>query len=106
MRKQYTAAERQRFLKEVRESGESAEAVAKRFSIGKSTAYKWQQRAKEGKGTVESPQSGPKVRFARLVPESRSAVFVEIGGATLRVEAGFDAELLRRVVAALDERRR
>jgi len=106
MSKQYTEAERRRFFDEVRASGESIEAVAKRFCIGKSTAYKWYQHAKEGKGAVESPPPGPKLKFARVVPKSCSAVFVEIGGATLRVEAGFDAELLRGVVAALDERRR
>lgn len=106
MRRQYTASERRRFFNEVRESGESIEAVAKRFGIGKSTAYKWHQRAKEGKEAADVPKPGPKLKFARVVPESRPAVFVEIGGATLRVEAGFDAELLRGVVAALDERRR
>lgn len=103
MRKRYTAAERQRFLDEVRDSGESVEAVAKRFGIGKSTAYKWQQRTKGG----SSPSKpDPKPKFARVVPASRPAIVVQIGRAMLRVEAGFDAELLRCVVAALDERQR
>jgi hypothetical protein len=30
-------------------------------------------------------------------------LLVEVGGTTIRVEAGFDAELLRSVVAALRE---
>lgn len=100
MRKRYTAADQQQFLNEVRESGQSAEAVARRFGIAKSTAYKWQQR---DKATSASSKSSPKLTFARVLPQSRSAVFVQVGGATVRVETGFDAELLRGVVAALGE---
>lgn len=103
MRKRYTAADQQRFLDELRESGQSAERVAKRLGIAKSTAYKWQQRRKQ---SSESSTPPPKLKFARLLPESRSAVFVQVGGATVRVETGFDAELLRGVVAALAERQR
>jgi len=50
MRKRYTAADQQRFLDELRESGQSAERVAKRLGIAKSTAYKWQQRATQSGG--------------------------------------------------------
>ena len=43
-------------------------------------------------------------KFVRLVTGSRQhrgAITVHVGAATMRVEAGFDAELLRAVVSAL-----
>jgi len=45
--------------------------------------------------------SAPK--FARLVPAGKAApaVTIQIGPAALRVEAGFDPELLRAVISAL-----
>jgi hypothetical protein len=39
--------------------------------------------------------------FARVVPARRASLRLEVGGAALVVEAGFDAELLRQVVVAL-----
>lgn len=89
-------------MDEVRASGQSGERVAKRLGIAKSTAYKWQR----GKRSSEPSTPNPKLKFARLLPETRSAVVVQVGGATVRVETGFDAELLRGVVAALAERHR
>jgi hypothetical protein len=43
--------------------------------------------------------SAPK--FARVVPVRRSSLRLQVGGAAVVVEAGFDPELLRQVVAAL-----
>jgi len=43
-------------------------------------------------------------KFARLVvagARPTGAIVVEVGGALVRVEAGFDSELLREVVSAL-----
>jgi hypothetical protein len=50
--------------------------------------------------TVETPV------FARAVPSRsglRAGIVVQLGRASIRVEAGFDAELLRAVVSALGE---
>ena len=109
MRKLYTAAERRRFLDEVREGGEPVAVVARRLGIRVSTAYLWHQRAngnappsKSKSKSRAKPVLKAKPTFARVVPESRPSVVVQIGCATVRVEAGFDAELLRNVVAALD----
>jgi len=44
--------------------------------------------------------------FARVVPSragSRTGLVVQLGPATIRIESGFDAELLRAVVTALGE---
>jgi len=98
MRKKYSPAEQRRFLDDIRDSGESLEVVARRFGISKSTAYKWHKLAK---GSHASSKASPKPKFARLVPASRPAIVVEIGGARVHVEAGFDPELLRSLVAAL-----
>ena len=94
MRKRYTAEQRERLIAEV-QAGEAVPAVAARMGVETSAAYLWIKEAREaGKPT-----------FARLVPESASrtssSVLLEIGRARVRVEAGFDAALLRQVVSAL-----
>lgn len=79
----------------VRKSGEPVGAAAERLGVTASTAYLWMKAARA------TPQ------FARLVPESRgtrASLVVRVRGAAIRVEAGFDAELLRSVVAALSGR--
>lgn len=71
-------------------------AVAKRLGVTPSSAYLWI------KGAGIEPRQPT---FARVVRSSSSAaspfVIVGVGGATIRVEAGFDVDLLRSVVAAL-----
>ena len=93
MRRRYTAEERQQFLEQVR-SGVPVREAATRLGLNSSIGYRWVQLA-GGSSTV---------RFARLVPAGKAtpaAVTIQVGEATLRVEAGFDPELLRAVVSAL-----
>jgi len=96
MRKRYTVEERQRLLSEVQSTGEGVAAVAKRLGVTPSAAYLW---IKEAASKASAPV------FARVVQSpaitTRASIVVEIGAATIRVESGFDAELLRSVVAAL-----
>jgi transposase-like protein len=91
-RRRYTAEEQQQFLEAVR-SGASVREAAARLGLNTSIGYRWAQKA----GKSAAP------KFARLVPASKApaAVMVQVGAATLRVEAGFDAELLRSVISAL-----
>ena|SRR5215831_12019455 len=94
MRRRFTAEERQRFVDEVRATGASVREVAERLGLDTSIGYRWMQAARQ----AGSPA------FAKLVPAgsvARRAIAVEVGGAVVRVEAGFDAELLRAVVSAL-----
>jgi hypothetical protein len=59
-----------------------------------SSAYLWLK----GAETPSTPV------FARVVPSTSTlgqSLTIEVGAATVRVEAGFDAALLRSVVAAL-----
>ena len=93
MRKQYTAEDRARLIAEVRATGEPVRKVAERLGISVSSAYLWMK---------QTPASAP--RFAKLVrlPSAATAeLAVQVGAATIRVAIGFDAELLRSVVAAL-----
>jgi hypothetical protein len=68
------------------------------MGVSAATAYLWMKTAR----TTRKPQ------FARLVPEPRAAaaasLVLRVGGAAIRVDSGFDAELLRAVVSALSTR--
>ena len=86
----------EQLLREVRETGQRVSVVAARLGVTTSSAYLWLKEASESTST-----STPV--FARVVRESEASrgLVIEVGGATIRVEAGFDVELLRRVVAVL-----
>ena len=54
--------------------------------------------------SIEDRIAAKAPRFAMVVPTTRprgSTLSVEVGGAIIRLESGFDAELLRDVVSAL-----
>jgi transposase-like protein len=95
MRKRHKAKERERLVQLVRTSGEPVKAIAERMGVKASTAYFWLKRARE----TTPPE------FARVVPAGRmaagAAVRIEVRGAIVHVESGFDADLLREVVSAL-----
>jgi transposase-like protein len=100
MRKKFTETDRQRYLAELEASGETPWSFARRIGITPANLYRW----------MRLQQRGPAPKFARLVPELQPAeansvvaarISVQIGNALVRVEAGFDAGLLRDVVAAL-----
>lgn len=76
-------------------SGQGLAQFAKTRGYGKSTLERWwrEERARAA--------SAPK--FARVhVTASAPALVIEIGSARVRVSAGFDVEVLRQVVAALE----
>ena len=100
MRRKFTAAEKQRFLTELKVSGETPWRFARQAGITPGTLYRW----------MEKQAVTPAPRFARLVSEHRGRpalgvaagrVSVQVGDARVQVEPGFDAVLLRAVVAAL-----
>jgi transposase-like protein len=93
VRRQYTAEERAQLLLEVR-SGGSVKEVAERHGLSPSLLYRW----------MHKPSKRGAPGFARLVVSkevAESAVVVQVGCVAIRVERGFDSELLRDVVAAL-----
>lgn len=91
MRKQYTAEQREKLITGVR-AGETVRAVATRMGVTPSSAYLWMKAA----GVASTAPT-----FARVVPARVSSLRLEVGGGAVVVEAGFDAELLKQVVAAL-----
>jgi hypothetical protein len=79
-----------------RASGETAQEYAVRHGFAASTLHVWSSRLQ----STEAP------RFLRLVPKTTDSppspeVVVEVGGARVRVGAGFDRALLADVVRAL-----
>lgn len=104
MRRHYTAEQRGQLLDFVA-SGRSVREAAARLGIAPSTASYWVRRAaKNAKPPRQraARRGGLPPAFARLVREHEVAsIEVRVGGATLQVAPGFDAELLRAVVAAL-----
>jgi transposase len=81
--------------------GLSVAAAARQVGVHNSVGYYWANKRRP----TEAPTA---VRFAELKPSSavsqqpvRQSVEVVVGEAAIRVEAGFDAQLLRQVVSAL-----
>lgn len=94
MRKRYKSRERDRLVEAVRASGEPVKVVANRLGVRESTAYYWMKQARR----AEPP------KFARVFPTaqtSEASLSIGVGGVVIRLDAGFDAGLLREVVAAL-----
>ena len=94
MGKRYEAKTRARLIEAVRASGEPIKAVAERMGVKESTAYCWMKRARAS----TAPE------FALVVPTrgaKLATVCIEIGRAVIRLERGFDAELLHEVVSVL-----
>jgi|SRR5215208_231717 len=104
MRRHYTAEQRGQLLDLVA-SGRSVREAAAHLGIAPSTASYWVRRATKKARQLRQRQArrgGGLPGFARLVREHEVAsIEVRVGGATLQVGPGFDAELLRAVVAAL-----
>jgi transposase-like protein len=97
MSRRYTAKQREHLIETVRTSGEPVKTVAERMGVSAATAYLW----------MKAVRSTKRPQFARLMSETQRPVAsleLRVGGAAIRVDAGFDAELLRAVVAALSAR--
>jgi transposase-like protein len=102
MRRKFVESDKQRYLAELKESGETPWRFARRVGISPGTLYRW----------MKTRTAQPTPRFARLVPERRSAgantvlpsgVSIRVGEARVEVESGFDAELLRAVLDVLSD---
>ncbi len=110
MRRHYTTEQRGKLLDLVA-SGRSVREAAARFGIATSTASYWVRRAAEK--AKQAREQDAKLRaepitFLQLMSKAEAEAAVasldlRVGGATIRVTPGFDAALLRAVVAALRE---
>jgi transposase-like protein len=97
-RKQYTAEQRERLVADVRKTGESVRVVAERLGVTASSAYLWMKEA--GAAASSAPVFA---RVVRATPPAGRSLVLEVGRARVRVETGFDADLLREVVSALSD---
>jgi transposase len=107
MRKHYTEAQKAALL-ELVTTGTPLRAAARQLQVGKSTAYRWIKRARPASppvhGAAASRPPPRRATFARLIraPADRTAMTLRVGGAAIEVHAGFDAALLRALIAALE----
>lgn len=98
MRNKYTAEQREKLVEEVRATGARVADVAKKMGVAPSAAYVWLKRSP----SAAPAPSGPV--FARVVPaqpSSGSGLVLEFGAIKLRIEANFDAAVLRQVLETL-----
>jgi len=99
----------------VTSTGTTIAAAAAELGVQTSTASYWVRKARKARKPTRrarrsrSPGSATAIaaepRFVRVVRASETASSIEVwtGKVTIRVRPGFDAELLRAVVAALSE---
>lgn len=95
--KQRTEAEQRREVEGWRASGQSGAAYARARGYSLSSLTNW---ATKMRRFATAP------RLVRLEVEKRTDLIVEVGGARIVVGEGFDASLLRSVVAALGSERK
>lgn len=89
------AEAKERFFKLLKE-GLTVAAAARQVGVHNTVGYYW---AKKSKRSVDAVA----VRFVELKPEATAMnpLEISVGGATIKVQSCFDAQLLRQVVAAL-----
>jgi transposase-like protein len=101
----------------LRQSGESACAFAKRHGLDENRVHRWVKRlvvapAAPSAPSVAAVSTAPPscmaipfapVRLVAAAEERAGALDVVVGGAVVRVHRDFDADLFRRVIAALEE---
>lgn len=99
MRKIYKRSDRAALIAAVKR-GEPVPTAARRLHVTMSTAYRW---ARRPPGEVPASAAGVPT-FLEVVAAGvpSGAVVVRVGAAQIEVRAGFDAELLRAVIAALE----
>lgn len=112
MRNHYTDEQRAELERLVLDEALSLRRAAARLHVADSTAYYWVKRAASARSRGKQRQritpptadlAGP--AFVQLVRAGsrHNVLHVWVGAATVEVGAGFDAELLRQVVAVLAE---
>jgi transposase-like protein len=114
MRRHYTAEKRAQLVELVTSTGATIAAAAAELDVQKSTASYWVRTARKParrarRSRSATPATPSTARTAEptfaLVRGSVAAHSIEVwtGKVAIRVRPGFDAELLRAVVAALSE---
>jgi len=99
--KHRTEQEQAREVEAWRRTNQTAYAFAKANGYSKQSLRRWAEQYDKRTSRL------PAIEFARVdvVREVPAELVVEVGGARVRVQRGFDAELLRNVVETLGTRR-
>jgi transposase-like protein len=102
MKKTYERGEQAELIRAVTRGRESVRAAAARLGVPLSTAYGW-ARAARGDGSLSSQAEAASPTFLELVPATARAtrLVVRVDAVEIEVGAGFDAALLRAVIAAV-----
>jgi transposase-like protein len=111
MRLQYTSKQRSQLVELVTGGHATVHEAAARLGVVPATAYYWLKRGKAQSGGTQARRRGGRVAdectptFVRLVPGSavHATIAVRVGSAEVQVRQGFDGDLLRAVVTALQE---
>lgn len=100
MARQRARSERAELVNEYRSSGQSAYRFSLEHGVAAASLSRWI--LEDVRDNSVQPEEVAFVRVEVAKPAlRRSALLVEVGGARVQVESGFDAELLRDVVTAL-----
>jgi len=97
-----TPEQRRDLVRSWTQSGLSAKQFATSRGLSESSLFRW--KAEQSPAPAGVTAVAPRVDFVRLVqrtPTAPRGLVVEVEGARVRVEAGFDPALLASVVAAL-----
>jgi transposase len=103
----WTEAEAQTVLEAYEASGLSVAEFARRHGLGPQRLRWWKKRRAEGAGPALSfvpvHVAAPPTREAQRAPGAASMEVLLARGRRIRVEPGFDADALARLVRALEE---
>ena len=102
-RRRWTAADGRAMREALRASGDGVIPFAQRHGLHEERVRRWVRRLEGMRPTLAAPVPPPGFVPVRLVEPSAEGPGLEVavGGAVVRVRRGFDAALLRHVVAAL-----
>lgn len=112
MRRRYTGEQRSALVDLVTARRASVSEAATRLGVTASTAYQWMKLASAGAPRRRgAEQRAPSRKKRQLVPPTfvqlvrtddlAATIAVRVGSAEVQVQRGFDADLLRAVVQAL-----
>jgi transposase-like protein len=98
-------AERARLLSEYEASGLSLKGFAEREGVAVSTFYEWRRTARRARNLPVMARVIRRRPVEHAPRRSAPAMIVEVGGARVALDIGFDAQALERLLGVLEARR-
>lgn len=100
-RRRWTEDDGRRMAEALRRSGETARGFARRYGIDEQRVRRWAARFGVGTERGDDEVGFAPVTIVGARDGEAAPVEIAIGGVVLRVGRGFDADVLRRVLATL-----